>query len=438
MIRIPDYAQSVLEQLNSAGYPAFVVGGCVRDSLLGRTPGDWDLTTAARPEQVHAALAGVTVLDTGLKHGTVTAVVEGHRMEITTFRTEGAYSDHRRPDAVVFADSVEADLARRDFTVNAMAFSPETGLIDPFGGQNDLQKGILRAVGDPRKRFDEDALRILRGLRFAARLEFSIEEHTAAAMMELPSLLRELAAERVLAELLPILCAPGAAGILRRYREIFAVILPEIEPMFDFDQQNKHHLYDVWEHTLHTLEQIPPSADLRLVMLLHDCGKPARFSVDFRGDGHFYGHAYESARLARQALTRLRCDKDTLERVVQLIALHDHDVQNTEKSLLRWLGKVGEACLRDLLAVKIADNLGQHPRYLRVDQFRGTLASLDRLLATAPCFDRSGLAVTGRDLLALGLQGPALGQTLDLLVEAVIAGKAENQREALLDIVKMQ
>lgn len=432
MIAIPAPAQQVLEQLHSSGFAAFVVGGCVRDSLLGRVPGDWDITTAARPQQVHKALAGLPVLDTGLKHGTVTALVGDMRLEITTFRTEGTYSDHRRPDSVTFAETIEEDLSRRDFTVNAMAFSPRTGLIDPFGGQEDLKNGILRAVGDPGKRFDEDALRILRGLRFAARLRFTIEEETALAMFAQKHLLTALAAERVQAELLPLLCAPGAVPVLRQYREIFAVVLPELAPMFDFDQQNKHHLYDVWEHTLHTLEHIEPRPDLRLVMLLHDCGKPARFSIDFRGDGHFYGHAYESARRAEAALTRLRCDKETCARVTRLIAFHDHDILNSEKSLLRWLRKIGEADLRDLLAIKIADNLGQHPRYLRVDRFKATLASLDALLKKQPCFDRSGLALKGGDLLALGMQGPEIGATLDRMVEAVIEGRLPNEKEALL------
>ena len=266
-IVIPAPARLVLEKLHNAGFAAFVVGGCVRDSLLGRTPGDWDITTAAHPEQVHAALSGLTVLDTGLQHGTVTALVGETRLEITTFRTEGSYSDHRRPDSVTFAATVEEDLSRRDFTVNAMAYSEETGLIDPFGGQTDLKAGILRAVGDPACRFDEDALRILRGLRFAARFGFSVEEATARAMETQKHLLRALAAERVWAELVPLLCAPSAVTVLRQFRDVFAVILPELEPMFGFDQQNKHHQYDVWEHTLHTLEHTPAEPVLRLVML---------------------------------------------------------------------------------------------------------------------------------------------------------------------------
>ena len=437
ILDIPAPARMVLEQLHNAGFAAYVVGGCVRDSLLGRVPGDWDITTAARPEQVHQTLAGIPVLDTGLQHGTVTAVLDGMRLEITTFRTEGAYSDHRRPDSISFAETIEEDLSRRDFTVNAMAFSPKTGLIDPFGGQIDLEKGILRAVGDPQKRFDEDALRILRGLRFAARLQFAIEPATAAAMEEQKHLLHALAQERVQAELLPLLCAPGAVEVLRQYREVFAVILPEIAPMFGFDQQNKHHLYDVWEHTLHTLEHIAPDPCLRLVMLLHDCGKPARFSIDFRGDGHFYGHAAESARLTQQALTRLRCPNQLTDRVVRLIYYHDHDILPSRKSLLRWLAKLGADDLRALLEVKIADNLGQHPRYLRVDRFRATRAALDALLDEQPCFDRSGLAVKGGDLLPLGYRGAAIGAALDKLVQAVIDGQVKNEKEALLDFLQV-
>ena len=316
-----------------------------------------------------------------------------------------------------------------------MAFSPKTGLTDPFGGQKDLENRLLRAVGAPEKRFDEDALRILRGLRFAAKLGFSIEGATARAMLAQKELLGSLAAERVLAELLPLLCAPHAVPVLRQYRAVFAVILPELEPMFDFDQQNKHHLYDVWEHTLHTLEQVPGDPVLRLTMLLHDCGKPPRFSVDFRGDGHFYGHARESARLAEGALARLRCDRETAERVVRLIACHDHDILNTEKSLLRWLRKLGERDLRALLQVKIADNLGQHPRYYRADRFRETEAALDALLAQKPCFDRSGLAVKGGDLAALGLEGPAIGAALERMVDAVIDGRTPNEKEQLLKML---
>ncbi len=435
-ICIPEAPKAVLERLEAAGWAAFVVGGCVRDSLLHRVPGDWDITTAARPEQVHQALAGLPVVDTGLKHGTVTALVGESRLEITTFRTEGAYSDHRRPDTVTFARTVEEDLARRDFTVNAMAYSPKAGLIDPFDGQRDLQRGVLRAVGNPARRFEEDALRILRGLRFAARLGFSIEEETARAMEEKRPLLALLAAERVREELTALLCAPGAVPVLRRYRALFAEVVPELAPMFDFDQRNPHHQYDVWEHTLHTLEHVPPRADLRLTMLLHDCGKPERFSVDFRGDGHFYGHARAGALRAQTALERLRCPRTLTGRVTRLIAFHDHDLLNSRVSLLRWLHRLGPEELALLLQVKIADNLGQHPRYLRVNTFRQTQAALEALLEDTPCYRLSQLAVKGDDLMARGFSGPAVGAALEALLEAVISGRTPNDRQALLALAE--
>lgn len=432
---LPDEVIYCIDTLTNAGYRAYVVGGCVRDHLLGLKPHDYDLCTSATPEEICNLFARHDLVRNGEKHGTIGVVLAGTLFEITTFRTEGGYTDSRHPDWVEFVADIKEDLARRDFTVNAMAYSEETGLIDPFGGQKDLQAGILRAVGVAEHRFDEDALRILRGLRFAARFGFSVEEATVRAMKTQKHLLRALAAERVWAELVPLLCAPSAVTVLRQFRDVFAVILPELEPMFGFDQQNKHHQYDVWEHTLHTLEHTPAEPVLRLVMLLHDCGKPARFTIDFRGDGHFYGHAAEGARRAEEALSRLRCDKETARRVVRLIFYHDHDILDTEKSLLRWLRKVGERDLRDLLTVKIADNLGQHPRYYRADRFRAIGAHLDALLAKQPCFDRAALAVTGRDLLPLGYAGPGLGAALDRLVEAVIEGRVPNEKAALLEFL---
>lgn len=429
---IPQPVESVIGMLNEAGYEAYAVGGCVRDLLMGKAPSDWDLTTDALPGEIHQALAGVTVLDTGLKHGTVTAVLNGMRMEITTYRVDGNYSDHRRPDSVTFTRSLREDLARRDFTVNAMVLHPQEGVRDFFGGRRDLEQGLLRTVGRPEERFQEDALRIMRGLRFAATLGFTLEEETAVAMERSRFLLREIAPERLREELCRLLTGGFSAAVLRRFREIFAVILPEVEPMFDFDQRNPHHIYDVWEHSLHAVEAAPPELILRLTMLLHDCAKPACFSMDFRGHGHFYGHAARGAQMAEAALERLRFEKETARRVVRLIKLHDSDVLNTEKSLLRWLRKLGEEDLRLLMQVKIADNLAQNPHHCRIESLEETRAALEALLAREPCFDRSRLAVKGGDLMALGLEGPALGRKLDELVEAVIEGRVENRREALL------
>lgn len=432
-LALPAPVDRLLRRLCDAGYRAYAVGGCVRDSLLGKVPDDWDVTTDALPEQIHQALTGMTVLDTGLKHGTVTAVTENMRVEITTFRVDGDYSDHRRPDSVRFTRNLREDLARRDLTVNAMAYRPDEGLQDPFGGRDDLKNGLLRAVGDPAARFEEDALRILRTLRFASRLGFRVEETTAAALSEKRELLRAVAPERIQDELCKLLTGRDAARVLREKREVFAVVLPELAPMFDFDQQNPHHIYDVWEHTLHAVDACEPELLLRLTMLLHDCAKPLTFTVDFRGDGHFYGHAALSARLTRQALERLRFDNETVFRVTRLVSLHDSDVLNTEKSLLRWLRKIGEEDLRLLLKIKMADNLAQSPHYSRMEALRETQRALETLVFREPCFDRSRLAVKGGDLTALGLRGAEIGAALDGMVEAVIAGTLPNEKEALLD-----
>lgn len=439
LISIPESAALVLNRLRQAGFPAYVVGGCVRDSLLGRTPGDWDITTAALPEQVHSALTGLPVLDTGLQHGTVTVLVEDTRLEVTTFRVDGAYSDHRRPDNVRFTPELREDLARRDFTVNAMAYAPEEGLQDPFGGQDDLQQGILRAVGDGTKRFQEDALRILRGLRFCAVLGFTMEESTAEAAHAQRDLLQYIAPERIQAELCRLLTADNATSVLRQYRDIFAVFLPELAPMFDFDQRNRHHIYDVWEHTLHAFASTPADLTLRLALLLHDSGKPPCFSQDEKGVGHFYGHAKASAELAKQALTRLRFEQSLTERVVRLIHHHDSDLLPTEKSLLRWLRRIGETEFRLLLQVKRADNRGQSPKFDRSGQYDRVEQLLNEILTRESCFSRAQLNAKGGDIIAsCGLSGPAVGQALDWLLEQVISGTLPNERAALLNAVSQQ
>lgn len=431
-IKLPPEAAQVLAALRQKGFPAYAVGGCIRDSLLGRCPGDWDIATAALPQQVHAALAPILVADTGLRHGTVTALVGGRRLEITTFRVDGAYSDHRRPDCVAFTDSLREDLARRDFTMNAMAYAPEEGLIDPFGGEADLRRGEIRAVGQPDLRFQEDALRILRGLRFSAILGFPLEEKTALALERQRQLLALIAPERIRTELCLLLPGAAAETVLRRHREVFAVFLPELAPMFDFDQCNRHHIYDVWEHTLHAFAAAPRELTLRLTLLLHDCGKPQTFWRDEQGEGHFYGHAAASARLAWQALTRLHFERGLAERVERLIYFHDHDILPTEKAMLRWLRRMGEEDLRLLLQVKRADNRGQSAEYDRTEQYDAAEAALDAIRAKGLCFSRGQLALRGGELLCMGLSGPAVGQALDWLVEQVIEGALPNEREALL------
>ena len=432
MVDIPAPVREILERLETAGHRAWCVGGCVRDALLGRPPEDWDVTTAARPEET-MALFGDRAVPTGLRHGTVTVRTAAGGVEVTTLRRDGTYRDHRRPESVEFTDSLEEDLRRRDFTVNAMAMDLAGDLHDPLGGRADLAAGILRCVGDPDRRFDEDALRILRGLRFTAQLGLAVDPDTAAAIHRNRALLGDIAPERIWTELKKLVTGAHAAEVLRAYPDVIGVFWPEVLPMVGFDQRNRHHCHDVWEHTLHALAAVPPEVELRLAMLLHDIGKPNCFTVDEKGQGHFYGHPAESARLAGEMLRRLRADNATTETVVRLVTWHDKNIPRTRSGVARALGKLGERDLRRLLDVKRADNLAQAPEYRAVQgEIDKAEAILDQLLAESACVSLRQLAVNGRDLLALGLSGPAVGRILRTLLDAVLDETLPNQRAALL------
>ena len=433
MYQIPEDVGEVLTKLRSAGREAWCVGGCVRDLLLGRTPEDWDVTTSALPEET-MALFGERAVPTGLRHGTVTVRTGRRPVEVTTYRCDGAYADHRHPEQVTFTRSLEEDLRRRDFTVNAMALS-ETGKVrDPFGGQEDLKRKLLRCVGDPDRRFDEDALRMLRGLGFAAVLDFAVDPATADSIRRNASLLKEVAAERIRVELEKLLVGPAAARVLRQFPDVAGVFLPELLPAVGFDQRNPHHCFNVWEHTLHSVEAAPPDVVLRMTMLLHDLGKPGCFSVDEKGVGHFYGHHTISCQMAETILDRLRFDHDRKRTILTLVENHDRLIPPEEKMVRRALRKFGEEDLRRLLAVKRADNLAQAPAYrARLKELDAAEAVLEEVLRAEACFSLKQLAVNGRDLMTLGLHGPAIGQALDRLLDGVVEGTLENRREALLE-----
>ena len=435
--QIPVQVRAVLRALENAGYPAYVVGGCVRDTLMARDPADWDVATAAQPEQVKAVMGAYRVADTGLRHGTVTAIVDGMPIEITTFREEGEYLDLRHPSSVSFTADLQTDLARRDFTVNAMAWSEKTGLVDPFDGAADLTRGILRAVGDPGKRFSEDALRILRALRFSSVLGFSIEEKTAQAAIECRSLLARISSERVRDEFSALLCGPGVERVLMDYAGIIAVIIPEITPSIGFSQNNYHHIYDVWEHTVHSIAAVEPELVLRLVMLLHDLGKPHSYTEDADGVGHFYGHPMISTGIAGGVLLRLRYDRSLIRQVCTLVEYHDSHLFPTENSVRRWLNRLGEENLRLLIRVKRADNLAQSPDWRgRQDELRRTQEILDQVLHEKKAFSREMLAVRGRDMIALGADGPQVGRLLDVLLQEVMNGRVRNEKGALLALAQ--
>lgn len=434
----PAPVQTALNMLCGAGYEAFIVGGCVRDALRGAEPHDWDCTTNAKPDEICACFRDFHVIETGLQHGTVTVVIEHFPIEITTYRIDGVYADHRRPDSVTFTDSLTDDLARRDFTVNAMAYHPERGLIDPYGGADDLQAKIIRCVGSPHDRFDEDGLRILRAMRFASVLDFTIEKDTADAVHTQKTLLHHISAERIDTELTKLLCGIGAERVLTDFADVLFTVLPELEPMHGFDQQNPHHDYDVYAHTLKAVAACPPEPILRWAALLHDSGKPHTFTKDERG-GHFYGHAAVSKEIARRALNAMKCDRKRHDRVILLVEKHDMVMNGTAKQLKRIVRQIGDEAAEQLLLLHKADVTAQAAchRAERIEESDRLLQMLAELRAENACMSLKQLAVTGGDLLAAGIpQGKTIGETLNRLLESVIDGDLPNEHDALLAAAK--
>ena len=425
-------AQKVIENIEASGFQAYFVGGCVRDTLLGREPGDWDIASSAHPEQI-MDIFGTDAIPTGCKHGTVTVKSGGETFEVTTFRTDGQYTDGRHPDRVTFADTIEDDLARRDFTINAMAIDKDGHIIDLYNGAGDLKRGIIRCVGDAGTRFEEDALRILRALRFASTLNFTMEPATAEAIHREAGLLKKIAAERILTEMNKLLCGEGCREILLAYPDVLGVFLPELLPCVGFDQRNIHHCYDLYTHTVAAVDSVERSPVLRWTMLLHDIGKVDTFTVDVQGQGHFYGHPDRSAQMAEEICTRLRMKKRDREDIVTLIAWHDRNIPVTKKGIGSAVRALGEENFRRLLAVKRADNLAQAPEYRWVgEKIHQAEVMLDALLQEKSCLHLKDLSVKGNDLLALGYKGREVGEALEWLLEGVIAGEIVNDRASLL------
>lgn len=431
---MPKNVDIAINLLQSAGFEAYAVGGCVRDSLLGKTPNDWDITTSAKPEDMKSVFADFHCIDTGIKHGTVTVVIDGEPLEITTFRLDGEYEDNRHPKSVTFTSNLGADLGRRDFTVNAMAYSKKTGTVDLFGGQNDLKNKIIRCVGDPDRRFNEDALRILRALRFASALDFEIEEKTAQSLLKNRALLGNISEERIAKELLKLVCGKGAKRILMDFAPVLFEILPELQPMYKNSHDNPHHCYDIYEHTLIAVESIDPEPTLRFAMLLHDCGKPAVKKFDENGVAHFYGHQRISAEISAQILARLKVSNKFRDEILFLVSNHDRWelYENTEK-MPRYLSKFGLDGVLNLLKVMRADVLAQSPEYrYRLDQIADAEETAKNLAAQKPCLSLSELQINGRTLMDIGIpQGRKLGAVLAQLLDEVIDGVTKNTQEAL-------
>ncbi|MGN1444601.1 MAG: CCA tRNA nucleotidyltransferase [Acutalibacteraceae bacterium] len=426
-------ARTALRLLSKSGYPSYLVGGCVRDSIMGLDANDTDITTPAEPEKVKEIFEGYKVIETGMKHGTVTVIIDGEAIEITTFRTESVYSDNRHPDKVAFSKSLSDDLSRRDFTVNALCLDEQGKIIDLFGGIKDIEKKTIRCIGNAEERFKEDSLRILRALRFSSKLGFEIDGETEKDMFGCRSLLKNLSAERIYSELKKILCGSFAGKTIRKYYDILVEVLPEIRGMKDFDQHNFHHIYDVLEHTARVVDAVRPEPYMRFAALFHDCAKPDCFSLDGEGVGHFYSHAPKGAKKAQQALLRLKADNFTSERTVKLVKIHDSPIEADERTIRRKLQKLGEPLLYDLIELQRADNLAQAPQFRsRQKHFDELVAITKSVIEKSQCFSLKQLAVDGNDLIKLGYEGRRIGRALNILLNAVIDEKTENKKTSLL------
>lgn len=436
-IILPEKVRYILDTLNRNGYEAYAVGGCVRDSLLGRVPQDWDITTSARPKEVKTLFH--PTIDTGIQHGTVTVMLAHEGFEVTTYRIDGEYEDARHPKEVCFTANLLEDLKRRDFTINAMAYNEENGLVDAFDGIGDLRRGVIRCVGDAEARFSEDALRMLRAVRFAAQLGFCIEENTRMAIMKLAGNIARVSAERIQAELVKLLVSANPQEMKEAYRTgLTAVFLPEFDRMMETPQHNPHHCYTVGEHTICALREVPADKVLRLTMLLHDVAKPVCRTTDEMGVDHFYGHPTKGSEMARAVLRRMKFDNDTTDRVCRLVQWHDDNPELTGKSIRRAIYRIGAEQYPALFAVKRADICAQSD-YRRAEKlaYVATYEKMyDEIKQRAECLTLKELAVTGQDLIAEGMQpGKEIGVMLKRLLEIVLENPQKNTKEELLKIV---
>lgn len=437
-ITLPRKVLMIINNLQLHGHEAFAVGGCVRDSILARRPEDWDITTSAKPEEIKRLFR--RTVDTGIEHGTVTVIIGKDSYEVTTYRVDGAYEDGRHPKEVRFTSRLEEDLQRRDFTINAMAYNDDVRLVDVFGGMKDLNHHLIRCVGDPRERFSEDALRILRAVRFSAQLNFPIEPDTAEAIKELAPTLEKISAERIQAELVKLLVSPHPERIRDAYElGITKVILPEWDAMAGVEQNTPHHRYDVAEHTIRAMKYVKRDKILRLTMLFHDMGKPSTKTTDENGRDHFKGHALVSEEIARKVLRRLKFDNETVKTVTRLVCYHDYRMEATPKNVRRAMNRIGVELFPYYLAVRMADAKAQSP-YRRREKIENIVAVrklYQEALLEEDCVTLRQLAVSGRDLMDLGMNpGREIGSMLSELLEYVIDDPKRNEKEILRGYVK--
>ncbi len=434
-MQIPSYVEEVINQLKNNNFEASLVGGCVRDSIMGVLPHDFDITTNASPDEIKNVFSDFKTILTGEKHGTVTVVSEGENIEVTTYRIDGKYEDNRHPMSVSFTKNITDDLARRDFTINAICYNGK--FFDPFGGRDDIKKKIIRTVGTPDTRFGEDALRIMRALRFASTLGFEIEEETKKSIHKNKELLKKVSVERIFVEFSKLIMGARAADILLEYYDVIGVFIPEILPCVGFDQKNEYHIYDVYEHIVRALDVSEHDLKIRLAVFFHDIGKPECFTLDEKG-GHFKGHDKKSARIARDVLKRLKADNDTVAAVELLVGEHQREILPEKKYVKRCLSKISYEMFDMLLKVKYADTMAHSDKAKSNFEVISRLALLRKEIeAEGECFSLKELAINGNDLIKMGVtEGKKIGEILNILLEKVIDGELENDKEKLEKAVK--
>lgn len=434
-IVLPKNVKTIIKILNTHNYEAFIVGGCVRDSVIGLTPHDWDICTNAKPEEIKKCFENFNTFDSGIKHGTISVVLDGEVFEVTTYRIDGTYSDNRRPDSVSFTSDITQDLARRDFTINAMAYNEQSGLIDPYGGRNDLSDKIIKCVGNPDFRFNEDALRIIRALRFASVYNFEIDDETAKSIHKNADLLNNIAVERISVELNKLLSGNGAEKILNNYRDVIAVFIPEIKPMFDYNQHTKHHNRDLWHHITYAVKSIDNSPLLRMSMLLHDIGKPKACKRDGDGTCHFKGHPKYSAEMAETILRRLKYSNDFIETCITIIKYHDVRFSGSKCQLRHVMSAIGDKNVELLLKIQRADIMAQsdYKHKEKLEKLNLACKTYKEILADKDCFTLKQLKINGNDIKNLGVsEGIKIGKILKILLGLVIEDKIENEKSALI------
>ena len=437
-IQLPDKVHKIIETLEAAGYEAYAVGGCVRDSILGREPDDWDITTSAKPEEIKRLFP--RTVDTGIKHGTVTVLLEKEGFEVTTYRIDGVYEDSRHPSEVTFTVNLIEDLRRRDFTINAMAYNERSGLVDIYGGMQDIEDRQIRCVGNAEERFEEDALRILRAVRFSAQLGYQIHEDTQRAIKKLAPNLQKISAERIQVELVKLVVSPHPDYLRTAYElGITAQILPEFDLCMETPQRHRHHCYDVGEHILHSMLGVEPDKVLRLGMLFHDIGKPQTLTVDADGTTHNKKHPFEGEKITRKVLRRLKFDNDTTDKVTKLVLYHDYDIAPTEAGVRRAIHRMGEDIFAMIFTVRRAD-IGAQSEYMREEKLQKVdyIEKLyHKILERKDAVSLKDLAITGSDLIAEGMPpGRQIGETLAALLDRVLDDPSLNKKEILLKIYK--